>query len=218
MSNVYLHMLFERIELPSNLQIEAKWEKILSRQLCSMNTTKSKNYVRMMRLFRSSFARTLLLAGLFFMPLHSQAQTYTYDVSGRVTKASYVNGTAIKYKYDAAGNVKKIKVNPAVTASITAEGPNGNTAKFRLERSGDLSQALTVSLTAEGDAVNGQDYSSLPASVTFPAHEASVSISVTLRNDRPTSAAKKLVVSLADSDDYDLDEHSSATVTLPEKK
>ena len=43
---------------------------------------------------------------LAFLPwfAHAASVAYTYDVLGRLTKATYSNGMVITYVYDAAGN------------------------------------------------------------------------------------------------------------------
>src|ERR1017187_5899908 len=62
------------------------------------------------------------------------AQKYSYDLSGRLTGASYTNGTQVKYTYDAAGNISAIATNsvtqttntPVLTISTPAIGTNGS--------------------------------------------------------------------------------------------
>ena len=152
------------------------------------------------------------------VPSSIQAQTFSYDGAGHVTEAAYPNGTSVRYKYDAAGNLKKVKTVTGVMVSINGEGVSGDFIRFSLHRTGDLSQALTVDLSAEGDAVNGEDYLLLPARVAISAHESSVVFSVNLRADRAASAAKKFTVSLNASDEYNLDARSSATIIIPAKK
>jgi len=39
------------------------------------------------------------------------AQTYTYDLGGRLTSATYTNGTQVLYSYDPAGNIAAIATN-----------------------------------------------------------------------------------------------------------
>jgi YD repeat-containing protein len=47
-----------------------------------------------------------LFAAMLSTPAHAAAVTvtYAYDTLGRVTKATYSNGTMIAYTYDASGN------------------------------------------------------------------------------------------------------------------
>ncbi len=55
--------------------------------------------------------RTLALAGIVVSlltaaaPAEAAGVTYVYDGQGRVTTASYSNGTVITYTYDTAGNI-----------------------------------------------------------------------------------------------------------------
>ena len=164
----------------------------------------------------TTVAMTTLL--LFIAMKSTDGQTFSYDPAGQLSKAVYSNGTLIKYKYDVAGNLKKAVVNAAVIAAISADESNHDAIRVEVKRTGDMSKSLTITLSADGDAVSGQDYLDLPSNVTIPAHESSASFSVKLRSDRPTSPAKKLVLNLAESDDYELDEHFSATIMLPAKK
>lgn len=65
-------------------------------------------------MFRSSLGRAgrLLLAGcvLFSVAAHAASVTYVYDALGRLSKATYSNGTVITYSYDAAGNRTSVVV------------------------------------------------------------------------------------------------------------
>ena len=60
----------------------------------------------------------LLLAGSLAAQQNVQ---YSYDAAGRLTSASYGNGTAITYTYDDAGNLLRREVtaggNPVATVS-----------------------------------------------------------------------------------------------------
>ena len=80
----------------------------------------------------------LFIAAVFFAFLSVNqklfAQTYSYDLGGRLTGASYTNGTQVKYTYDAAGNISAIATNsvtqntntPVLTISTPAIGNNGS--------------------------------------------------------------------------------------------
>jgi YD repeat-containing protein len=50
---------------------------------------------------------------LMFCVLHQfcHAQTYNYDLSGRLTRAVYPNGRQVSYSYDAAGNILSVSAN-----------------------------------------------------------------------------------------------------------
>jgi YD repeat-containing protein len=64
------------------------------------------------------------------------AQTYTYDLGGRLTGAAYTNGTQVTYSYDAAGNISAVATNsvtqttnsPVATISTPAVANNGTNA------------------------------------------------------------------------------------------
>lgn len=61
---------------------------------------------------------TLLLA---IVPVMAGAQTYNYDAAGRLTGASYANGSSISYEYDANGNVTRI-ARRGVAVSLPPDG------------------------------------------------------------------------------------------------
>jgi YD repeat-containing protein len=55
-----------------------------------------------MTIFRISL---LILASIPFGAVFADSVNYTYDQSGRLTSATYMNGTVISYVYDASGNL-----------------------------------------------------------------------------------------------------------------
>jgi len=66
--------------------------------------------------------------------LQSQAQTYTYDLTGRLTHTTYTNGTKVNYTYDTAGNILGISTNTitldtnSLLLVITSPVPNAQLA------------------------------------------------------------------------------------------
>jgi large repetitive protein len=63
-----------------------------------------------------------LLTAFVAGPATAGTTTYTYDVLGRVTSATYANGTTLSYTYDAAGNRTQLVTNGAL-AITTANVP-----------------------------------------------------------------------------------------------
>lgn len=78
-----------------------------------------------------------------------------------------------------------------------------STAAFLIWRSGDTTQALTVTYTVEGDAVPGSDYAALSGSVTIPAGEIAASILVTPTDNASTIRSATLTVVLDWSFEYE---------------
>ncbi|MBK9138353.1 MAG: hypothetical protein IPM17_06245 [Verrucomicrobia bacterium] len=89
----------------------------------------------------------------------------------------------------------------AITASeeeSTAVESGGQTLKFTVTRAGgDLAQPLTVNLRVSGTATPGADYPALPASVTIPAGQESVSTVITPNDDPFGEPDETIIIALA---------------------
>lgn len=70
---------------------------------------------------------------------------------------------------------------------------------FSLHRTGDLTNSLTVGLTAQGTALMGTDYSNLPAQLTFPAGQDSLGIPVTAALDGLSEGLESIFFILEDT-------------------
>jgi len=106
--------------------------------------------------------------------------------------------------------------NPLVTvAAVDASASEaGDTGRFVLTRSGDLTAPLTVTVVYTGSAVNGTDYEALPATVTFAAGQASVNVFVIPIADTVTDPSETVILTVVDGVDYDLGTPATATVTI----
>jgi len=69
-------------------------------------------------------SRFFVVSLLFFiaLPLVAGAQSFQYDNGGRVTLATYPDGSSIGYEYDANSNVTRIRYNPSPTAALPPDG------------------------------------------------------------------------------------------------
>ncbi len=89
----------------------------------------------------------------------------------------------------------------AITASeeeSTAVESGGQTLKFTVTRAGgDFAQPLTVNLRVSGTATPGADYPTLPASVTIPPGQESVSTVITPNDDLFGEPDETIVIALA---------------------
>lgn len=69
-------------------------------------------------------------------------------------------------------NLKFVTSNPTILnleATSLYASESGDTGEFRITRTGNTSQALTVKYTIRGTAKNGTDYQNIPNAVTIPA-------------------------------------------------
>ncbi len=112
---------------------------------------------------------------------------------------------------------------PASDVSVTAADTDAReagpkTVTFIVTRTGDVSEALTVSYTMGGTSANGADYNSLPGSVTIPAGAASVDVLLTPIDDAEAELAETATLTLAASEDYSVVPPASATVTITDNE
>lgn len=79
--------------------------------------------------------------------------------------------------------LNRVSVEAVVGSALESAG---TVSAFRLNRTGDLSESLTVAVMTSGSANSGEDFAPLPEEFVFPAGEATVEIPVTLiDNDFP---------------------------------
>jgi hypothetical protein len=76
-------------------------------------------------------------------------------------------------------------------SAIVPRAEAGQPALWRLTRTGDISQPLTVAFALAGDAVPGRDFAPLPGSATFPPRESAVLIKL---EPLPAAQDQKMVV------------------------
>jgi hypothetical protein len=86
-------------------------------------------------------------------------------------------------------------VSLEVTDAVTSES-GMNSAQIRLNRTGNLSQPVTVGLTFGGTAMAGIDYAALPASVAIPAGLGQTNLSVAAVADLNSEPKEIAAVSL----------------------
>lgn len=83
----------------------------------------------------------------------------------------------------------------------------GDTLSFTVKRTGDTSAALNVNLRVSGSAAPGADYPALPASITIPAGQESVTTVITPANDVQGEADEGIIVALAQGAGYEVREN-----------
>ncbi|MGQ0626783.1 MAG: beta strand repeat-containing protein, partial [Phycisphaerales bacterium] len=107
--------------------------------------------------------------------------------------------------------------------SITASDPTATeqgatTGRYTIRRTGPTTDDLVVSIEAEGTA-STDDYVALPMTVTIPAGQSSVTVTLTPIDDSVGESAETVVLSIIADDEYRIDETlSSATVTITDNE
>ncbi len=86
-------------------------------------------------------------------PVISHAETYTYDVTGRLTSVTYDDGSTITYTYDNAGNILESRV--LGTAPDISASPGSKDFGDSIVGNSSTPQTFTVSNTGTDDLVIG---------------------------------------------------------------
>lgn len=158
----------------------------------------------------------------------SQSMTVTAPTSGTSTVCLTVKDDAGKQ------DTARVDITPsAATVSIVAVGDNsclttdvsvvatdanasesGDTGTFQLTRTGNASAALTVTVAMSGSAVNGTDYQSIGATVTFGAGAATANVILTPVNNSIVDGSRTAVLTIQGGSGYNVGSPASATVTI----
>lgn len=107
----------------------------------------------------------------------------------------------------------RMRARVRATDPGAAEGRAGRGA-FRLSRTGDLTDPLTVRYTVSGTAENGTDFALLPGIVRIPAGEAGVNIFVIPVNDAEKEESETVTLTIDRDPLYIVGTPSNATVTI----
>jgi uncharacterized protein (TIGR03437 family) len=124
---------------------------------------------------------------------------------------------------DSAGNTESDRLTvtyasgPVVT--ITASDANASeagtdTGTFTFTRNTVSSAALTVNYAIGGTATNGNDYDTIPSSVTIPANAASATVTIKPKDDTQVEGPETVTFTLSNSGAYTVGSPNSATVTI----
>lgn len=122
-----------------------------------------------------------------------------------------------------AGSIEAGAIGLPPRLSLAATTPqaseNGPTAgRFTISREGDLDAPLAVNLLVSGNATNGVDYQSVPASLVIPAGQAAAVISILPYVDAATEFNETVFFQLAESAGYLLGTASTAQVVIEDLK
>lgn len=150
-----------------------------------------------------------------------------HDISNVIFDNLYVEGKLALNPKDAYFDIANQYVDLKFTSSnpkivnITAKNlyasRSGDAGQFRITRTGDTSQALTVKYTIRGTAKNGTDYQTIPNTVTIPTGATEATITIQPQNNTKQEELKTVLLSLENlpnSTDYMLGPDFHAVVNI----
>jgi len=122
------------------------------------------------------------------------------------------------YGINATQTTASVDITDAPVVSVTAQDATatelpGNSGTFRITRTGDSTQALTVNYAIGGTATSGTDYTALTGTATITAGQSFVDIILDPMNDSTVEGTETAVLTLA-SGDYAISATNSATVDI----
>ncbi len=165
----------------------------------------------------AAFSNIFFQAGAFPFPRGSKDAALIADLQpGNYTaQVSSVDGTpgrTLVEVYDITpAHISTVTVT-ALSASVDATG--SHPAVFHVARTGDLSQALTVSYATSGSAGQRTDRGPVPGSVTIAAGAASADIAVAPLPDLEFTPATAVTLTLAPDLAYFIGRSPTATATV----
>ncbi|GAB5558608.1 MAG: hypothetical protein SynsKO_02550 [Synoicihabitans sp.] len=137
--------------------------------------------------------------------------SYTVMVSGANGSA----GPALIEVYDLTEEMGGPVVTAMASIVSTDTSPNGKPGEITISRTGSTAQELTVNLTTGGSAQSGTDYVRIPANVTIPAGQRSVTIAVTpYANTGVDTFSRDVEVRVSDGSGYTVESTTPARVTI----
>lgn len=99
-------------------------------------------------------------------------------------------------------------------ADDAASETSNATGKFTFSRAGATTDPVVVAYTVTGSAKNGKDYTKIAKTVTIPAGEESVDVTITPRTDALVEGSETVILTLAKGD-YTIDSDTNTdTVTI----
>jgi len=133
---------------------------------------------------------------------------YTVLVSGN----NNLTGIALVEIYDTTSYASESVTIAATKANADTSG--ANPGAFMVMRTGDDTEALTVSYSVGGSAVDGVDYQGLAGTVTIPAGAISATIAVIPNASLYAASSSTVVLTLNPGASYSVGAENSATVTI----
>lgn len=165
--------------------------------------------------------------GRYTIPnLSAGTYTLTALLAGYNFAELFNNNITVGPSYEGADFEAASTPRVLITASVptATENNSGAPAQFTLTRTGDASQALTVSVnTPRGTATNSTDYNLSPAlgsgsqgfsTLTFAAGQDTLVVNVTPVNDSASEGPETVILELGPGNGYLLDGLAQATVVI----
>lgn len=162
-----------------------------------------KGAVILIRFVKAARAAAAVFVVFGALCTQAAAQTYEYDVRGRVVSVVYPNGETVEYAYDAAGNriVETTEGLPANTPGFSVNDvavTEGGALVFTVTKTGATLLTHAVSYaTANGTAIAGSDYTAKSGTLTFTMNETSKNVSVSTTPDATYEANETLYLNLS---------------------
>jgi len=101
-----------------------------------------------------------------------------------------------------------------VSASDPSATESGDTGAFTVTRTGNASSPLSVRISWGGNAGNGTDYQSLPATLTLPVGASTLNVIVQPIDDDRKEGSERVTLTLRPASAYTIGSPGSATVTI----
>ncbi len=118
-------------------------------------------------------------------------------------------------------NVVNIDDDAASNANLTISALNANISegsttpgRFRISRTGNIANDLTVNFITSGSALSGSDYQALGTSIVLPGGSRSIDLSVTGIDDALPEVSETIIVSLQPGSGYVVDQPNAATLSI----
>jgi acetyl esterase/lipase len=131
----------------------------------------------------------------------TQLETGEYVILALDPSSAYQLGTpaeaSVAIADDDDDTAKPIVSAIATDFSATEPGAGADTGEFAITRTGGTSAALTVSLLTDGSAVDGTDYTGIPATVTFNAGVSRLTVILTPQDDLANEGTENAELTVA---------------------
>tara|TARA_R110002073_G_scaffold315027_1_gene487457 strand:- start:2284 stop:6231 length:3948 start_codon:yes stop_codon:yes gene_type:complete len=108
-------------------------------------------------------------------------------------------------------------VTPTVSVTVDPAAVNEDgtgTLNYTFTRTGDTTNALSVSYAVSGTATSGTDFTALSGTVTIPAGQTSATVSVDPTDDTTVEPDETIVLTVTDTASYDVGASATATGTI----
>lgn len=158
-------------------------------------------------------------------PVAAQTVTYDYDTLGRITSATYADGTLIQYQYDAAGNrTLYTVVTPTapgilrLSAAALTVSESGPSVAFEVSRTeGSFGAAALNFATGNVTASSGSDYAATSGFLNWASGDTAPRvITIPITDDVTYESNETFTLNLSNATGATLGTPSAATVTITE--